>query len=178
MSKSMKLIRFCVLAAAVLASLGSASSKPTYEFTRNGPSRGARPAKCKMPVFATAPRRPFEELAIFDIPDQDIGLPSAENPQDSSHHGPKSVRDLLWVIQPEACAMGADGLLAEVNGMGFYVRAVAIAWTETEAEEGDDEGEDEDDIEDEAQVRKKAPAKEAPDEPEAPAAAAPAPTTP
>lgn len=129
--------RTLVLVAATLASLGSASDlHPTFEMSKNDPARPAREATCKVPVLATSPRRDFVELAIFDVPKQDIALVNDEERRKGweSHEGPKSAADLLWVVGPDACKLGADALLAEVNGLGFYVRAVAIAWVDSASE--------------------------------------------
>jgi hypothetical protein len=130
-----KSTRTLVLALAVVASLGSAAEvKPQYELSKHGPARTARDEKCDVPVLATTPRRDYVELGIFDVPKQEIGIVSDEDRRKGydSHEGPKSVADLLWVVGPRACKLGADALLAEVNGLGFYMRAVAIAWVESD----------------------------------------------
>ena len=112
--------RVIVLIGATLAALGSAFHERRFELGLRFPMREPHADNCSLLVFATLPGRKYDELGIFDVPVQHIEL--------AGHEGPRSAAELLWVIQAEACRIGADAMVAEPDERGFYVRAVAIAW--------------------------------------------------
>jgi hypothetical protein len=92
---------------------------PVIHYTQNNSATMTpRGPNCEFDVLATPPSRPYTEVGIFDV---------------EFHGGAmaiKSAEELKHEVGPKLCQVGADAVISQVNGVGFYVRAVAIRWTE------------------------------------------------
>jgi len=94
------------------------------EFT---PSTGAklqpRPDACAFDVLTTQPNRPFDTLGSHDV------APAVAHGGGSTGR-PSSASEFKTVVGPSVCKAGGDAVLAEVNGLGEYVRGTVIRYRE------------------------------------------------
>jgi hypothetical protein len=89
-------------------------SSCAYKFTQTHAPEAAKPQDCFVEFLSTIPTKPYIELGVFE-PDGDAA---------------NELRAFTLRIRPAACAVGADAVIAKVNGIGTYVQGVAIKYTE------------------------------------------------
>lgn len=104
-------------ALAVALALGALTSgcAAHAHFTRTTTAQAApREPTCAFEVFTTRPDRPYDELGVI------------EDPKREGWRSISRVSDFIDVSRQSVCEAGGDAVLAEVNGMGIYVRGTVI----------------------------------------------------
>jgi hypothetical protein len=92
-------------------------------YTANASVRAQpKPDDCSFEVLATRPQQPFEELGIIDFTGGFTGKTGYRAGV------PDSASGLKDKVARTVCGAGGDAVLADVNGMGQYVRAVVIRY--------------------------------------------------
>jgi hypothetical protein len=86
-----------------------------YTYTQSTAARAAaKPANCDFDILTARPEEPFDELGVLDC--------------ESAGYAPGSLSGFRSSIQSKVCVAGGDAVLAEVNGMGKYVRGTVIRY--------------------------------------------------
>jgi hypothetical protein len=81
-----------------------------------------KPADCSFDILTTRPQRLFDELGIIDFTGGLIY-------QTGRRAGlPESASELKDKTATTVCRAGGDAVLADVNGLGQYVRATVIRY--------------------------------------------------
>ena len=75
----------------------------------------AKPETCSFDVLSTRPDRPYDELGVLDFSGDQMAVA-------------KSVTSFRDRVRPHVCGAGGDAVLAEVNGVGYYVRGTVIRY--------------------------------------------------
>ncbi|MCC6811138.1 MAG: sel1 repeat family protein [Deltaproteobacteria bacterium] len=100
-----------------------AACAPTYTSSRTGSySPIAKPASCEFIVATSLPSADYVEIAVVDV------SPKARSKYTGEGLGmAKTLQDFKREAAPYVCEAGGDLLLAEMNGLGDYVRGVVFA---------------------------------------------------
>src|SRR3989442_11173120 len=104
--------------AAFLLAVGCAEAQYTPTSVRAQP----KPENCSFDILMTRPQRLFDELGIIDFTGGFVGKTGqrAGVPDSASALKDKTARTV--------CGAGGDAVLAEVNGLGQYIRATVIRY--------------------------------------------------
>jgi hypothetical protein len=73
----------------------------------------SKPESCEFDVLSTRPDRPYDELGVLET---------------SAGYEARSVSSFRDAILRDVCRAGGDAVLAEVNGLGHYVRGTVIRY--------------------------------------------------
>ena len=95
----------CVLAA---TTLGCGRGGPVYTFVPTSGVAQAYPPGCDFQVAVEPPTEGYKQLGILEM----RRTPSTHLLTFKKH------------VQPEVCAAGGDLVVGEMNGYGYYVRAI------------------------------------------------------
>ncbi|MCI0569828.1 MAG: hypothetical protein L0Y66_03685 [Myxococcaceae bacterium] len=76
----------------------------------------ARDEECSFDILTVRPDRAFDELGIIDVQRGGFTEPL------------KTAGEFRSSAHPYVCAAGGDAVLAEVNGLGIYVRGTVIRY--------------------------------------------------
>ncbi len=105
------------------ASLLAAGCTAGTEYTASSSVRAQpKPDNCSFDVLTTRPQRPFEELGIIDFTG---GMTHASGRRAGVPDSASALRDKA---AQTVCRAGGDAILADVNGLGQYVRATVIRY--------------------------------------------------
>jgi hypothetical protein len=92
------------------------------KFTPNSSIRAdAKPDDCKVEVLSLPPAQPVDELGIIDF----------EGGTTNSGYRlgvPGTAAELRERLASEVCRVGGDAVLAQVNGLGQYIRATVLRY--------------------------------------------------
>ncbi|MFL5311754.1 MAG: hypothetical protein ACJ79H_15010 [Myxococcales bacterium] len=106
--------------AASLLAIGCAA-QPQYMATTSVRAQ-PKPENCSFDILTTRPQRIFDELGIIDFTGGLIG-------QNGRRAGlPDNAAELKEKTARSVCDAGGDAVLAEVNGLGQYIRATVIRY--------------------------------------------------
>jgi len=107
--------------AASLLAVGCAAAQTQYTATSSVRAQ-PKPESCSFDVLTTRPQRPFEELGIIDFTGGVV--------YKTGHRAglPDSASELKDKAAQTVCRAGGDAVLADVNGLGQYVRATVIRY--------------------------------------------------
>jgi hypothetical protein len=88
----------------------------TYNFTQTT-SHVARPKpeNCTFDVLTARPDSPFDELGVLDF-------------SGGSGYAASNAREFMHSVRPDVCRAGGDAVLAEINGLGRYVRGTVVKY--------------------------------------------------
>jgi hypothetical protein len=113
--------RMALVGAVSLLAIGCAAE--THYTASSSLRAQPKPDNCSFEVLSTRPQRLFEELGIIDF----TGGVIYQNGHRSGV--PDSASALKDKAAQTVCRAGGDALLADVNGLGEYVRATVIRYT-------------------------------------------------
>ena len=76
---------------------------------------GPKPEGCVFDLLSVRPDRPFDELGVIDS-------------TSGSAYAVSDARSFMEWVRPDVCRAGGDAVIAEVNGLGHYVRGIVIKY--------------------------------------------------
>jgi hypothetical protein len=99
---------------ALLAVLFGACAQTGYIYTKTGEAGSAKPPNCDFVVAVTKVDRPYKEVGILD----------------SQQAPPQNAADFKERVRAQVCQAGGDAVIAEVSGLGYYIRGTIVRFTE------------------------------------------------
>lgn len=103
------LVSLPAVATVAFSMIGCHAPGPVYNFEPTAPPSAARPSTCEFRVAATVPTNgDYEEVGVLDA----RRTPSNNLTVFKMH------------VRKAVCQAGGDLVVGEINGMGYYVRAV------------------------------------------------------
>jgi hypothetical protein len=106
---------------ALLSALAGCSAQPQYTQTSTK-GAAARPKDCQFDVLTMRPAGAIEQLGIIDFQGGAVSSTGRRNGL------PDTAADLREKVAPDVCRAGGDAVIAEVNGLGQYLRATVIKY--------------------------------------------------
>jgi hypothetical protein len=98
----------------IVSMLALGACDPALKYVRTTHNAAdPKPAKCAFDVLTVRPDRPFQELGVLE--------------PDGPYTG--SVAEYRNIARPFVCKAGGDAVVAEVNGLGMYIRGTVIRFT-------------------------------------------------
>jgi hypothetical protein len=94
--------------------VAAAACAPQFRYTpTTSATATAKPADCSFDILSTRPSRPYDELGVLDL---------------ASGYQLHDAGRFRETIRPQACAAGADAVLADITNSGGYIRGTLIRY--------------------------------------------------